>query len=221
MLRVARGMRRMVLTLTTVLVLSVLGVLATPLGRAQVLLNIGGLELHQALALGPQSAGRSAALADAENILGLAQAQDSSHPAVLRELARVRSTRFDDGGALDAVRQATESGRLDAFDMLQIAHLYRDLGFAEQGYAWAARAYATWGRPPEDAVMQVYAQSTLAILDDDRARLLADQAETAMRWRTFGDARTLFQQALSFEPDSPYLQDRLGAAQRAVDKYGT
>jgi hypothetical protein len=109
---------------------------------------------------------------------------------------------------------------LDAFDMLQIAHLYRDFGFAEHGYTWAARAYATWGRPPEDAVMQAYAQSTLAVLDDDRARLLADQAETAMRWRSFSEARALFEQALVFRPDSPYLQDRLGAAQRAVGKYG-
>ena len=62
--------------------------------------------------------------------------------------------------------------------------------------------------------MQIYAQSTLAVLDDDRARTLADQAEAAMRARTFGAARTLFEQALSFRPDSPYLQDRLGAAAR-------
>jgi Flp pilus assembly protein TadD len=68
--------------------------------------------------------------------------------------------------------------------------------------------------------MQLYAQSTLAVLDDDRARTLADQAETAMHWRFFGEARALFQQALSFKPDNPYLRDRLGAAQRAVDKYG-
>jgi hypothetical protein len=139
----------------------------------------------------------------------------------LRELARVRSARFDDAGALDALRKASESSRLDAFDMLQIAHLYRDFGFAEQGYTWAARAYATWGRLPEESVMQAYAQSTLALLDDDRARLLADQAETAMRWRSFSEARGLFEQALVFRPDSPYLQDRLGAAQRAVAKYGT
>jgi Flp pilus assembly protein TadD len=68
--------------------------------------------------------------------------------------------------------------------------------------------------------MQVYAQSTLAVLDDDRARTLADQAEAAMRARTFGEAVALFQRALTFKPDSPYLQDRLGAAQRAVAKYG-
>jgi hypothetical protein len=41
-----------------------------------------------------------------------------------------------------------------------------------------------------------------------------------MRARTFSQAHSLFEQALSFEPDSAYLQDRIGAAQRAVDKYG-
>src|SRR5205823_12455375 len=123
-------------------------------------------------------------------------------------------------GALNAVQQAARSTRVDAFDMLQIAQVYRNLGFAEDAYAWAARAYASWQRPPEDAVMQIYAQSTLAVLDDDRARTLADQAEAAMRWRSFSEARNLFEQALSFQPDSPYLNDRLGAAQRAVAKYG-
>src|SRR5439155_27089015 len=154
------------------------------------------------------------------SMLTLALTQDSAHPGVLRELARVRSARFDDAGALDALGQAAQSNRLDAFDMLQIAHLYRDFGFAEQGYTWAARAYATWGRLPEDGIMRTYAQSTLAVLDDDRARTLADQAEAAMRARTFTEARSLFQQALVFKPDSPYLQDRIGAAQRAVAKYG-
>jgi hypothetical protein len=133
-------------------------------------------------------------------------------------LARARATRFDDAGALDALKRAAASPSLDAFDMLQIGHVYRDLGFADEGYAWAARAYAAWGRPPEDAVMQVYAQSTL---HDSRAQNLADQAEAAMRGRTFRDARTLFEQALTFEPSNAYLQDRIGAAQRAVSKYGT
>jgi tetratricopeptide (TPR) repeat protein len=216
------SMRRAVLGLGVLAAIVVLGVVAAPGGRAQVLLNVGTLQLNQAvLSVGPQSSRRAESLTDAESSLTLALAQDSTHPAVLRELARVRSTRFDDAGALDALRQAAESNRLDAFDMLQIAHLYRDFGFAEQGYAWAARAYATWGRPPEDPVMQAYAQSTLAVLDDDRARTLADQAEAAMRARTFSEARSLFQQALTFQPESAYLHDRLGAAQRAVDKYGT
>jgi hypothetical protein len=65
--------------------------------------------------------------------------------------------------------------------------------------------------------MQVYSQSTLS---DDRARVLADQAEAAMRARSFREAHSLFQQALSFEPASAYLNDRVGAAQRAIDKYG-
>jgi hypothetical protein len=200
--------------------LLVVAMLATPAGRAQALLNLGGLKLNQALALDSQNPGRATAMADAENILSLALAQDSGHPAVLRDLARVRSSRYDDTGALEALKQASTSPRLDAFDTLQIAHLYRDLGFAQDAYTWAARAYTAWGRPPEDAVMQVYAQSTLAALDDDRARTLATQAEAAMRARTFGEATALFQQALAFQPTSPYLQDRLGAAQRAVDKYG-
>jgi hypothetical protein len=102
--------------------------------------------------------------------------------------------------------------------MLQIGHLYRDLGFADEGYAWAARAYATWGRPPEDGVMRLYAQSTL---HDSRAQNLTDQAEAAMRARIFSEAKTLFEQALTFEPSNAYLQDRIGAARRAVDKYGT
>jgi O-antigen ligase len=218
--KIGSGVRWATVSVVAVAALVILVALATPGGRAQVLLNLGGLKLNQALALEPQSAGRLAALGESEGILSLALTQDSSHPAVLRDLAGARSARYDDSGALNALRQATDSPRLDAFDMLQIAHLYRNLGFAEDAYAWAARAYASWERPPEDAVMQVYAQSTLAVLDDDRARTLADQAEGFMRARSFGQARSLFQQALTFKPDSPYLQDRLGAAQRAVVKYG-
>jgi O-Antigen ligase len=218
--RLASWVRWATLSVATVSALLVLVLLVTPGGRAQVLLNLGGLKLNQALALAPQTPGRLTALDESEGILTLALTQDSSHPAVLRDVARARSAHYDDAGALDALQRAVASQRLDAFDMLQIAHLYRDLGFAEDAYTWAARAYASWERPPEDAVMQVYAQSTLAVLDDDRARTLADQAEAAMRARTFGEARSLFQQALTFKPDSPYLQDRLGAAQRAVAKYG-
>jgi hypothetical protein len=218
--KLAHWVRWTTIWLGTVAAVSVLALLATPSGRAQVLLNIGGLKLNQALALAPQTQGRLAALCESESILSLALTQDGSHPAVLRDLASARSAHYDDTGALHAVQQAAGSPRLDAFDMLQIAHVYRDLGFADDAYAWAARAYASWQRPPEDAVMQVYAQSTLAVLDDDRARTLADQAEAAMRARTFGEAVSLFQQALTFKPESPYLQDRLGAAQRAVAKYG-
>ncbi|MGI9149129.1 MAG: O-antigen ligase family protein [Chloroflexota bacterium] len=208
------------LAIASVTALIVLAALATPTGRAQVLLNLGGLKLNQALALEPQTPSRLAALDESERVLNLALTQDATHPAALRDLAAARSARYDDAGALHALQQAAGSARLDAFDMLQIAHVYRDLGFAEDAYAWAARAYANWQRPPEDAVMQAYAQSTLAVLDDDRARTLADQAEAAMRARTFGTAVSLFEQALNFKPANAYLQDRLGAAQRAVAKYG-
>jgi O-antigen ligase len=217
---VVRWVRTAAFGVTAGICVLVVLLLATPAGRAQILLNLGGLELNQALALESQAPGRLPALGESESMLTLALTQDSGHPAVLRDLARARSAHYDDSGALAALQQAAASPRLDAFDTLQIAHVYRDLGFAEPAYTWAARAYASWQRPPEDAVMQVYAQSTLAVLDDDRARTLADQAEAAMRARTFGEARSLFQQALTFKPDSPYLQDRLGAAQRAVVKYG-
>src|SRR4029453_13073618 len=107
--------------------------------------------------------------------------------------------------------QAAAAPGLDAFDRLQIAHLYRDAGFAEDAYTWAADAYAAWGRPPEDTVMRVYAENTLT--DDEgghRARTLATQAEAAMRARSFGLAVDLFSQALVFAPTPAYLQDRLG-----------
>jgi hypothetical protein len=181
------------------------------------LLNLGGLDMNRAFAARVQSAERAGALAAAENTLSLGLAQTPDHPGLLRDLARVRAARFDDSGALDALKRATASPRLDAFDTLQIAHVYRDLGFSDEAYDWAARAYTAWGRAPEDAVMQVYAQSTLT---DDRSRVLAQQAEAAMRARHFGEAHSLFQQALSFASSSVYLTDRLGASQRAVDKYG-
>jgi hypothetical protein len=97
--------------------------------------------------------------------------------------------------------------------------VFRDLGVADQAYAWAARAYEIWGRSPEDGVMQTYAQSTLS---DPRARTLATQAEAAMRARSFSEAHALFEQALTFEagPGRAYLQDRVAASQRAIDKYG-
>ena len=203
--------------LVAAVALVALMVVGTPAGRAQLLLDLGGLDMTQAFAHQAQSAGRASALADAEDRLSLGLAQAPDHPGLLRDLARVRAARYDDSGALDALKKAAGSPRLDAFDTLQIAHVYRDLGFSDEAYAWAARAYADWGRAPEDALMQVYAQSTLR---DDRSRVLAQQAEAAMRARRFGEAHALFQQALTFEPGSAYLNDRLGASQRAVDKYG-
>jgi hypothetical protein len=212
-----RWTRSLTVFMCAMCVLAALALVTTPWGRAQAALNLGGLELNQALAMDTQDASRLSALADAERTLSLGLAHDPDHPAVLRDLALVRAARFDDPGALDALRRATASQRLDAFDMLQIAHAYRDLGFSGEAYAWAARAYTLWDRPPEDAVMQVYAQSTL---QDSRARTLADQAEAAMRARHFGEALALFEQALTFGSDNAYLHDRVGAAQRAVAKYG-
>jgi hypothetical protein len=212
-----RWAARVGLALVGLLVLGVVVLAALPAGRAQVLLDLGGLKMDQALAQPTQSAQRGAELTDAETLLSAALAQDGSQPAVLRDLAWVRSARFDDDGGLRALAQAAASPRLDAFDMLQIAHVYRDLGVADEAYAWAVRAYGIWGRSPEDAVMENYAQSTLT---DSRARTLATQAEAAMRARSYADANSLFQQALTFESNSTYLQDRIGASQRAVDKYG-
>lgn len=191
--------------------------LVLPAGRARLLLDFGGLQMDHALALPAQSPDRSVALQDAEGTLSLALSQDPSQPAVLRDLAWVRAARYDDDGGLSALKQAADSPSIDAFDMLQIAHVYRDLGATDAAYSWAVRAYTGTGRSLEDAVMGTYAQSTLS---DDRARTLANQAEAAMRARKFGEANGLFQQALTFEPNSQYLQDRVGASQRAIDKYG-
>jgi hypothetical protein len=190
--------------------------LALPGGRAQVLLDLGGLQMNRAFALDAQSTARGPTLAQAEGLLVQALGQESQHPGVLRDLARVRWGRYDDSGALDALKRAADAPGLDAFDVLQIAHLYRDMGFADEAYAWATRAYATWGRPAPDAVLHAYAQQTLP--DDFRVRTLADQAEAAMHARAFADAQSLFQQALVFAPSSAYLQDRLGAAQRGISR---
>src|SRR5207302_4118865 len=73
-----------------------LALLVTPGGRAQTLLDIGGLKMNQAFALPSQSPARAADLADAEAVLSQALGQDSGHPAVLRDLAWVRAARFDD-----------------------------------------------------------------------------------------------------------------------------
>ncbi len=217
----ARYCRMAVYALGALAVAAAVVLAAVPAGRALVYLNAGGLQLNRALVLPAQAPERATALTDAEAMLTRALDVAPHHAAVLRELARARSARYDDFGALEALRGAAETPNLDAFDTLQIAHLYRDAGFAQDAYAWAARAYATWGRPPEDAVMRVYAENTLR--DDEgghRARTLAEQAEAAMRARSFGLAADLFGQALSFAPDNAYLHDRQGAAQRAVVRYG-
>ena len=97
--RLAGWVRWATLSVATVSAVLVLGILATPAGRAQVLLNIGGLKLNQALALEPQTPGRLTALGESEGILTLALTQDSGHPAVLRDLAGARSAHYDDAGA--------------------------------------------------------------------------------------------------------------------------
>jgi O-antigen ligase len=196
-------------------------VAALPALRSQALLNVGGLQLNRALALNAQAPGRATALAEADATLTRALTQAPGHPAVLRLLARARSARYEDDLALLALREAAASPRLDAFDMLQIGTLYRDFGFADEGYTWATRAYAAWGRPPDDRVLWLHAQTTLADADGGhRAQTLAQQAEAAMRARAFGQAVTLFERALAFAPSSAYLQDRLGGAQRGVERYG-
>jgi hypothetical protein len=206
------GMAFLGLLVVAVVVLAVL-----PAGRAQLLLSAGGLKMNQAFAMPTQSPARGTQLADAEALLTTAQAQEPSQAAILRDLAWVRSARYDDDGGLRALAQAAASPRIDAFDMLQIAHVYRDLGVEDEAYRWAVRAYGVTGRSLEDAVMESYAQSTLT---DSRARTLATQAEAAMRAKSYAEANSLFQQALTFEATSAYLKDRIGASQRAVDKYG-
>jgi hypothetical protein len=193
---------------------AVLALLVLPAGRAQVLLDFGGLQMNRAL--DAQADTRAPLLANAESLLAMALAQDPSHAGVLRDLARVRFARYDDSGALDALKRAAASPSLDAFDVLQIAHLYRDMGFSDEAYAWAIRAYATWGRPAPDIVLRAYAHQTLP--DDFRVRTLADQAEAAMHARAYADAVGLFEQALTFKADSPYLQDRLAEAERAASR---
>ena len=129
--------------------------------------------------------------------------------------------RYDDARAYGRLEQLTAAPeRLDAFDRLQIAHLYRDLGSANEAYRWATRAYESWGRAQTDTdpILLVYKRATLQ--DSPNAQTLADQAEAAMAARDFRHAQALFEQALVFKPDSAYLQDRAAAAQRAVEKYG-
>jgi O-Antigen ligase len=199
---------------------ALVAMLALPAGRATALLDLGGLRLLQAWAVKMPADQRAAAYASSEALLARALEQAPGHPAVLRDLARARAGRYDDSGALAALDQAAAAPNLDAFDMLQIGHLYRDLGFANAGYTWAARAYDAWGRPQTDTdpVLLVYKRETLH--DNPNAQTLAAQGEAAMTARDFAAASVLFEQALTFQPDNAYLQDRAAAARRGVDKYG-
>jgi hypothetical protein len=62
-------------------------------------------------------------------------------------------------------------------------------------------------------VLRVYQQATLS---DANARVLADQGEAALHARDYASALALFQQALTFQPGSAYLQERVAAAQRGL-----
>ena len=199
-----------------VLVLGVL-TLAAPSWRAQALLNVGNV-LNRALAMPPAARGIQASRASQRS-----KRLDSFRPTTPRAApcsARGRAARFDDAGALEALQAAGQSDRADAFDMLQIARVYRELGFAQEAYTWMSRAYAAWDRQPPDRALQVYARRTRSRTPKAASRAtLATQAESAMRARAFGQAVTLFQQALTFAPDNVYLRDRLGGAQRGVDRW--
>src|SRR5262249_40920775 len=109
-----------------VLLAAVLATLVLPGVRSRALLNLGGLHLMQGRAASPTPAERSAQLAAADGPFSQGLAIDPTQPALLRDQARVRVTRYDDPGALDLLKRATTAPGLDAFDMLQIAHLYRD-----------------------------------------------------------------------------------------------
>jgi len=217
-----QGLRRLGLG-ALVAVVAVLAIVALlPAGRARLLVNVAGLRMVQGWADGGSPEQRAASLAAAEGLLSVALTQDPGDPAAQRDLARTRAQRYDDAGALASLRAASASPRLDAFDMLQVAHLYRDLAFANDGYSWAMRAYAAWGRTPTDTDPILLAYSRATLQDNPSAQRLAEQGEAALRARDFEAARRLFGQALSFGtgPPNPYLQERLGAAERGVEKYG-
>jgi hypothetical protein len=205
--------RRLGLAALALLAGALVVLLALPGGRAQLLLDLGGLEMLQGFSRPPDAHDRAELLQQAEGSLQLALAQAPDHPAVLRDLALTRAARYDERAGLEALERAAASPRLDAFDRLQIAHAYRELGFAGEAYAWANAAYQAWGRPPQDAVLRVYQQATLS---DANARVLADQGEAALHARDYASAQALFQQALTFQPGSAYLQERVAAAQRGL-----
>ncbi len=190
--------------------------LALPPVRAQVLVNLGSLQLSRAMLSGEPVDRRQLALAEGWFEEALALSPDQ--PAVLRGLAWARLERFDAPGALAALQQAAASPRLDPFDMLQVARAYRALGFGDEAYGWATRAFEAWGRAPPEPVLREYKRATLA--DNPAAITLAEQGEAALRARRYGEALDLFRQALALAPESAYLRERLGDAARGVERYG-
>ncbi len=210
-------LRRTTLGLAFLVAAVGLTVVAVPDARARWEVNVGTVQLSQALLRGPQPDRQ--VLSAAEDSFARALASDPGLPSAERGLAWTRLKRFDTAGALTILERAAASPRLDAFDMLQVAHLYRELGFVDDAYRWATRAFDVWGRAPAQPILGVYEQSTLA--DNPAAITLAEQGETALRQRRFGDALRLFQQARGLAPGSQYLLDRVGDAERGVQKYGT
>jgi tetratricopeptide (TPR) repeat protein len=189
-----------------------LGMLLTSGGRARVLLNLGNLELNRAL-LG-QAAPDRPALSSAASLLAAAVDQDATQPAAWRQLARARLGTDEITAAVDALQHAASRPDLDAFEMLQVAHVYRDLGFGQEAYAWATRAYAAWGRRPPDAVEVAYQRATLVLDPQGVLLTLTDQAEAALRAGRYAEAAALLRQALPLAPDNVYLQSRIAFAER-------
>jgi tetratricopeptide (TPR) repeat protein len=182
--------------------------------RSAALMDLGGLQLDAATFQRSQVDPDGAA--QATRTLEAALAANPDSRAAQRTLARARLAQFDVAGTLALLQPLTASPSLDAFDMLQIAHLYRDLGFSHDAYQWASRAYQTWGRPASVPVMHTYLQAALP--DDARVRTLVDQAEAATRGADYRQAIMLYQAALTFDPDDAYLLDRIGDAERAAAK---
>lgn len=204
------------LAVAALCLLALLVIVGLPSGRAQLLLNVGNLQLDQAI-LHDANVDRQR-LAIAESTFKLAQSQDPLQPAVLRQLAWTHLKGYDTDAALESVKAAASSPRIDPFDRLQIAHIYRELGFSDEAYTWATEAFATWGRAPAEPILLPYEQATLA--DNPRAQSLANRGEAALRARAYSAASTLFRQALRLQPTSTYLQDRLNGAERGIEKYG-
>lgn len=215
-LALAAATRRASLGLGATLAVGLLVIAVLPAGRALAALNWGSLQLTRVQLDNP--APDRDRLASAEAALSTARALAPGSAAPLRNLARVRLARFDAAGSLELTRQASTTPGLDAFDTLQVARLYRELGFSDEAYRLAARAYDLWGRPPNLAVMQAYREAT--VRDDFRVRDLAAQAEDAIRNRRWAEAQTLFRQALQFAPENAYLRDRLADADRGFTKEG-
>lgn len=205
-----RGSRMVAAALAAVLVIVAGATAVFPAGRALALLNVGGLLLNRAT-LGEGAADRPA-IAAAERLFQDARALAPQNAAILRGLARAQIARQDAFGALDTLERLKTLPTLDAFDGLQVAHLSRDLGDAAEALALAQDAYRALGRPMPNVVAQAYGRATLK--DDPRVRTLADQADAAMRALRYGEAATLYRQALQFDPGSAYLSTQLANAER-------